>query len=69
MIFIGRVEWRVARAAGESIVICCVPRAMAECLDVGEHGIMWVEPCVVVNVDYAEMLLGRRHDAVLRQRT
>ena len=30
------------------------------------HGVVWVEPRVVVEVSFSEMLLGRLRDPVLR---
>lgn len=65
--FVGRVEWGVTRAAVERIVERCTRRVTPACVGVNrEHGVLCVEPRVVVEVSYSELLQRRLRDPVLR---
>jgi hypothetical protein len=61
------VEWGNRRALVDQLVERCVPRATAACADAQRsRGVVWIEPRVVVEVSYSEIMLGRLRDPVLR---
>ena len=64
--YVGRVEWGVSRGAVGRIVARCTPRRTPPCADAERsRGASWVEPSVVVEVSYSELMVGRLRDPVL----
>src|SRR5207249_8647568 len=60
LVYVGRVEWGVRRATVEQILGRCRTRAAAVCGgSERERSVVWIEPSVVVEVSYSEMMLGR----------
>src|SRR5262249_53534567 len=65
--YVGRVEWGVRRAVVEEILTRCRTRALPVCRDVDRaRSVVWIEPSVVVEVTYSEVMMGRLRDPVLR---
>jgi bifunctional non-homologous end joining protein LigD len=65
--YVGRVEWGVSRGAVERIATRCTPRRTPPCGDAERtRGVSWVEPRVVVEVSFSELMVGRLRDPVLR---
>ena len=67
MSYVGPCEWGVTRGSVEQIVARCTRRVVPACADAERsRDVVWVEPRVVVEVSYSELMVGRLRDAVLR---
>ena len=65
--YVGRVEWGVTRGSVEQIVGRCTRRLTPACGDAERaRTVVWVEPSVVVEVSYSEIMVGRLRDPVVR---
>jgi bifunctional non-homologous end joining protein LigD len=67
LVYVGRVEWGVTHGAVDQIAERCRTRPAPACDDAERgRGVVWVEPRVIVEVTYSELMLGRLRDPVLR---
>ena len=65
--YVGRCDWGVTRGSVEQIVSRCTRRVVPACRDAERsRGVLWVEPRVVVEVSYSELMQRRLRDPVLR---
>jgi bifunctional non-homologous end joining protein LigD len=67
LVYRGRVEWGVGRRVIEAVAAAARRRLRPTCADAERWGdIIWVEPRVVVEVSYSEIMQSRLRDPVFR---
>ena len=67
--YVGAVQWGVTHGAVGRIVARSSRRIVPTCADAERmRGVVWVEPRVVVEVSFSELMRGRLRDPVLRRR-
>lgn len=63
----GRVEWGATRGVVARIREACTTRSTPACAVTDRsRSVVWIEPDVVAEVTYSELMLGRLRDPVLR---
>ena len=67
LVYVGRVEWGVSRGTVAVIRDRCVRRSVPACTDADlQRGVVWIEPRLVAEVTFSELMQGRLRDPVLR---
>jgi ATP-dependent DNA ligase len=67
LIYVGRVEWSVTRATVEGIRERCAVRATPACDTAdGARSVILIEPRLVAEVTFSELMQGRLCDPMMR---
>jgi bifunctional non-homologous end joining protein LigD len=67
LVYVGRCEWGVSRKAVAALREQSIELKDAPCDGIErQRGVVWLEPRVVVDVQYNELMQRRLRDAVLR---